>query len=191
VYRSWCQQVRLEGIVPRVARRDSPMRCRRSAAARTHGRASLSRGRVLRYAAVHRHTRLEGVARLLALVHTPKVDPGLRPDPPIGEPSSSVSPEGRCPCAGLLLFHRAIRRLHAARCPGTVFPGYAQCSQCQGGSRSCSALAVDGIPRCQPPGRGNRFANTVPTRAIFVDLRKGAKSLIGLVSAEGLEPTTP
>jgi hypothetical protein len=42
----------------------------------------------------------------------------------------SVSLEGRRATAGLLLFHRAIRRLHAALFPGTVIRGYARFTHC-------------------------------------------------------------
>ena len=41
------------------------------------------------------------------------------------------------------------------------------------------------------PPRGNRFANTVPTQAVSARRPKFKLCLISLVSAEGLEPSTP
>jgi hypothetical protein len=45
--------------------------------------------------------------------------------------------------------------------------------------------------RSPPIGRGNRFAHTVPTQGFLPDSLKCQKCLILLVSAEGLEPSTP
>jgi hypothetical protein len=110
-------------------------------------------------------------------VHAPKVDPSKSPNPPAGEPSSSVSLEGRRANAGLLLFHRAIRTVEIGEPIDSGIPPYARFTQ-----RACrrGADARD----------GNRFANTVPTRGFWRILKTCAKRLILLAPRAGFEPAT-
>jgi hypothetical protein len=76
----------------------------------------------------HTHTRKQGLGAPRPPVHTREVDPGANPNPPHWG-AISVSLEGRRATAGLLLFHRAIRRYSPLALFDMVIGPYARFTQ--------------------------------------------------------------
>jgi hypothetical protein len=96
---------------------------------------------------VHTFTLRQAVAGLPALVHTPEVNQSEGAGPPHWG-AISVSLEGRSSRSGLLLLHRAVRRLHAAFFPGTKFPGYAHFTQSMWIIAATSSISANGLQFC-------------------------------------------
>jgi hypothetical protein len=87
--------------------------------------------------------------------HTPEVNQSEGAGPP-HQGAVSVSPEGRSSRSGLLLFHRAIRSLHAALFPGTKIPGYAHFTQSMWIIAATSSVSANGLQFCPVDSPANR-----------------------------------
>src|SRR6202011_6226445 len=111
---------------------------------------------------VHTFTRPQAVACLPALVHTPEVNQSEGTGPPHWG-AISVSLEGRSSRSGLLLFHRAIRSLHAALFPGTKIPGYAHFTQSMWIIAATSSVSANGLQFCPVDSPANR-AQSFPSQ---------------------------
>ena len=105
---------------------------------------------------VHTFTRPQAVAGLPALVHTPEMNQSGGPWFISLGRASSVSLEGRSSRSGLLLFHRAIRSLHAALFPGTKIPGYAHFTQSMWIIAATSSVSANGLQFCPVDSPANR-----------------------------------